>query len=73
MRKDAYSPRQLTEILPVGEETVRIAVRLGTIPAVKVGRRWLITRQTVERLLAEGLPTMTRRSDTVARAQSRKR
>ncbi|MDP9369376.1 MAG: helix-turn-helix domain-containing protein [Chloroflexota bacterium] len=40
--------------LGISRGTAYGAVRTGEIPALRIGRRYIISRQVVDRLLAEG-------------------
>lgn len=46
--------KQVAKVFQVKDYTIREWARLGKIKAVKVGNRWMITRQEVERIQAEG-------------------
>lgn len=50
------SVREAAAELGLGVAAIYSAVRDGTIPAIRVGRRIRVPRQVVERLLAEGTP-----------------
>jgi excisionase family DNA binding protein len=43
---------QIAELLGVNPSTVRHWVNLGRLPAEKQGRKWVVQRSEVERLLA---------------------
>ncbi len=42
---------QVGEILQLRVESVARKIRRGEIPAVKLGKRWLVRRETLEALL----------------------
>jgi len=52
--------------LRLSEHTVRAAVRSGSIPAVKLGRRIRIAEATLDALERVGHPLLTRRSTSEA-------
>jgi excisionase family DNA binding protein len=48
--------------LRLSEHTVRDAVRVGSIPAVRLGRRIRITEDTLDALERVGHPLLTKRA-----------
>lgn len=44
----AISPGEAAALLGVSETYIREQIALGTIPASRMGRRWLIPRQVIE-------------------------
>lgn len=48
---------ELAGTLGVCWRTVQRAVKAGSIDAVKVGRRWVVTREEAERIAKEGFHT----------------
>jgi excisionase family DNA binding protein len=52
------SPEELSEALGVGLNQAYSALAEKKIPAVRVGRRWLISRKTIDRIVnGEFVPT----------------
>ena len=43
------------DYLKVHVETVRLWIRTGLLPAVKVGRNWRVRRSDLERILEQGV------------------
>ncbi len=43
--------REMTDLLGIPESTVRRLCREGTIPALHLGRRWVISRTAFEQLI----------------------
>jgi excisionase family DNA binding protein len=52
-RTATVSVAEAAEILGIGRSLAYDAVRTGRIPALRIGRRWLIPRAALDRLLAE--------------------
>jgi excisionase family DNA binding protein len=52
-RAATVTVEQAAEILGVSRSLAYEAVRNGRIPSLRIGRRWLIPRQALERLLVE--------------------
>ncbi len=50
--REAYSIKETAERLGIGETTCYLAARRGEIPTIKIGRRLLVPRKAIERLLA---------------------
>jgi excisionase family DNA binding protein len=52
-RKEAAmaSVEELAAVLGVGLNQAYVAVTMGQIPAVRFGRRWLISRKTIDRIV----------------------
>ena len=48
--------REAAAYLRLGLNTTYEAIRRGELPAVRVGRRLLVPRAALERLLAESMP-----------------
>ena len=44
------SVEELAEVLGVGLNQAYSAVQMGKVPAVRLGRRWLISRKTIDRI-----------------------
>jgi excisionase family DNA binding protein len=49
--KPPYKVDEAAEQLGCTEQTVRIAVREGRLPAFRVGKQWLIPRERFDRML----------------------
>ena len=52
-----YTIREAASLLTLGRSSMYQAVRNGSIPSVKLGRRLLIPRAALERLLENSLKT----------------
>jgi excisionase family DNA binding protein len=52
----AYTVAETGRLLRLGTSTVWKHIRLGRIPALRIGSRTLVTRAAIEALLAEGAP-----------------
>lgn len=50
--------------LRLAPETLRVAIRRGTIPAVKLGRRVRISHEVLDALERLGHPALTKRIDS---------
>ena len=57
MVKQLLSIEETAEVLSISPWTVRLYVKRGSIPSVKLGSRRLIRASEVERLANEGLKT----------------
>lgn len=53
-----YTVKRAAEITGLSEFSIRQACNLGRIDASKVRERWMISRETVERLRQSGLPPL---------------
>jgi excisionase family DNA binding protein len=51
MKPDAYTRHQVCERLQISLPTLERLIRRGELPVVKIGRRVLIRRQTLEAFL----------------------
>jgi excisionase family DNA binding protein len=49
--EDLLTTEQVAEILHMKRDTVSRKIWKGELPAVKVGRRWLVRRETLDALL----------------------
>jgi excisionase family DNA binding protein len=51
-RKEAAmaSVEELAAVLGVGLNQAYVALQMGQIPALRFGRRWLISRKTIDRI-----------------------
>lgn len=54
----AYSIQEVLEAVPVSRATLMRALAAGQIRSVKLGRRTLIPRDELERLLRDGVRTV---------------
>lgn len=63
MEKLVYTPAETQKLLGLGRGTIYEALRTGAIPSVRVGRKFLIPRAALERML-EGGTAGPQRSDT---------
>ena len=52
MEKQTFSVPETARILGIGRHSAYQAVRCGAIPSLKIGKRILVPRQAVERMLA---------------------
>jgi excisionase family DNA binding protein len=50
---------QVGEVLHIRADSVVRKINLGEIPAVKVGRKWLIRKETLDALLQPSAPQGT--------------
>lgn len=51
MTDQVLTVAQVAELMHLSEQTVRSACRRGELPAVHVGRRWLISAEKLRRFL----------------------
>lgn len=51
MTDQVLTVAQVAELMHLSEQTVRAACRRGELPAVHVGRRWLISAEKLKRFL----------------------
>jgi excisionase family DNA binding protein len=49
---DMLTAREAADLLRLSPQTIALYIKQGKLPAVKVGRSWLIRRVEVERILA---------------------
>ena len=54
--KLAYSPLEVSQLMGLSLGSVYLYLRDGRIPSVKLGRRILISRKSLEAILETGLP-----------------
>ena len=52
-----YTVEQLARILHRSPETIRRLIKDGDIPAVKVGGRFLVTKETLDKILRGEIST----------------
>jgi excisionase family DNA binding protein len=57
-RKEAAmaSVEELAAVLGVGLNQAYLALQMGQIPALRFGRRWLISRKTIDRITNGEIP-----------------
>ena len=60
-RKEAAmaSVEELAAVLGVGLNQAYVALQMGQIPALRFGRRWLISRKTIDRITNGEIPATT--------------
>ncbi len=56
LQKQTLTVPETARVLGIGRHTAYMAVRAGAIPSLKIGRRILVPRQVVERMLAADRP-----------------
>ena len=49
-----YPPKEVARKLGLNEKTIYDAIKVGEIPALRIGRRIIITAPVLERLLKHG-------------------
>ena len=52
---DFLTPEMLSSVLPVSRSTLYRALRQGTIPCLRVGKRFILSRTHLERWLEDNL------------------
>ena len=52
---DFFTPEMLSAVLPVSKSTLYRALRQGSIPCLRVGKRFILSRSHLERWLEESL------------------
>ena len=58
MQKQTLTVPETARVLGIARNSAYLAVRTGAIPSLKIGRRILVPRQAVERMLAvDNAPT----------------
>jgi excisionase family DNA binding protein len=53
---DLLTAEQAGKVLHMRADSITRKIRLGHIPAVKVGKQWLIRRETLEAMLQPSTP-----------------
>lgn len=51
-----YTTKEAAAILRYNPAYMQKKLKRGEIPAIKVGRKWLITQETIDKLLKTDLP-----------------
>ena len=54
LNRIAYSPKQATLVLPFGERTIRELLKTGRLGYSRIGRKILIPKTEIEKLLRKG-------------------
>jgi excisionase family DNA binding protein len=54
MERQTLTVLEAAKVLGIGRSTAYTAVREGTLPVIRVGRRYVVPRVALERLLASG-------------------
>ncbi len=49
-----FTVREAAQVLGIGRDAAYAAVQAGTIPSIRVGRRVVIPREAIGRILAQG-------------------
>ncbi len=52
MERETLTVEQAAKVLGVGRNTAYQAVRAGELPAIRIGKRLVVPRQAIDRLLA---------------------
>lgn len=52
---DLATVDEVREVLPIGRDAVYAAVRSGELPSIRIGRRVLVPRAGLERLIEEAV------------------
>jgi len=56
LQKQTLTVPETARLLGIARNSAYLAVRTGAIPSIKIGRRILVPRQAVERMLAASKP-----------------
>ncbi len=48
-----FNPEEVAKLLGLGSATIYEALRAGTLPSFRIGKRWKVTRTTLQRLLGD--------------------
>ena len=54
MQREVYTIEELCQLLKLGKHNVYAALKDGTIPCIRVGRRFIIPRARISAWLASG-------------------
>ena len=57
MKKRTYTVEEAAKILGIGRSAAYQAVGTGEIPAIRIGKRWLVPVQALEQLLSTAKPS----------------
>ena len=52
--RHTFTVREAAQVLGIGRDATYAAVQAGTIPSIRVGRRVVIPREAIGRILAQG-------------------
>ncbi len=62
MERETLTVEQAAKVLGIGRGTAYEAVRAGELPAIRIGKRLVVPRQAIDRLLADpGRPVAAER------------
>ncbi len=53
MADEVFSIQEVADKLKVSDDTVRRMIKLGTLPAFRMGRQWRIRKDVLERIMQE--------------------
>ena len=56
-REDLMTASEVAEVLHIRPDSVTRKINRGEIPAIKVGKRWMVRRETLEAMLASAIPS----------------
>lgn len=62
MTEELLSPSQAATIAECHNDTIRRAIEAGFLPALRVGRNWIIKRADLEIWIVAGRPNRRRKS-----------
>ena len=48
-----YSVEEAGKLLGIGRSAAYEAARSGELPVIRIGRRWLVSKQALDRMLSE--------------------
>ena len=48
-----YSVEEAAKLLGIGRSAAYEAARSGELPVIRIGRRWLVSKQALDRMLSE--------------------
>ncbi len=48
-----YTVEEAGKLLGIGRSAAYEAARTGELPVIRIGRRWLVSKQALERMLSE--------------------
>ena len=51
--KLVYSVEEAAKLLGIGRSSAYEAARSGELPVIRIGRRWLVSKQALDRMLLE--------------------
>ena len=54
LERRTFTVREAAKVLGIGRDATYLAVQTGTIPSIRVGRRVVIPREAIQRILAQG-------------------